>query len=407
MSTPIDFRRAVRSSAASDRSRQRSTSTRARSPLVPRPCTHLALSAEGATDELLSSYAFVKLVLQGSFYKPVPRGHIIGFHVFGGALLGGAPIFDRFFIGDMNLFLPPRALGMNFSTQPSRDLLGTSIAGHRYDNFAGRLLRVRRAVAAAQESAGLQRRRLHRARRLRNGQPRALSRSHALRLSAWPLDVTGDLGVRLDTDDRRVHAFVRERAGTDSVLTMPTRPSIAEGWSSSGRRRPAAAAGHGARGRGIAAGAQDRNRARGNLWRVGGFAGSVHRHPNARRLTSGFSSRVLIRVYLRRAGDPSPSPSGSSAPRSSTTSGTRNFACGSRAARARPLNRSGDADQAIAAATSLLRFPIADGGLLQPGQRYFLAVRGDLNPLSQELQAEVRHGCASPRERSAAWHRGR
>ena len=68
----------------------------------------------------------------------VDIGAVVG--VFGGALFGAAPLFDRFFVGDLNSFLPPRAMGLNFSTQPSRNLLGTSIAGHRYDKFAARVL---------------------------------------------------------------------------------------------------------------------------------------------------------------------------------------------------------------------------------------------------------------------------
>ena len=70
----------------------------------------------------------------------MPHGHALGFHFFAGAIAGDAPFFDRFFIGDLNLLLPRRALGINFSTQPSRNLLGTTIAHHRYDNYAGRVL---------------------------------------------------------------------------------------------------------------------------------------------------------------------------------------------------------------------------------------------------------------------------
>jgi hypothetical protein len=159
----------------------------------------VALSAEGATDQLLSSYAFIKLVLQGSFYRPAPRGHVIGLHLFGGALFGNAPIFDRFFIGDMNLLLPPRAMGLNFSTQPSRDLLGTSIAGHRYDAFAARVL--------VEYSVPLWRR--HRFAYNGNafialgafavGSEGAFRDRNRSGPGAWPLDLTGDLGVRIDT----------------------------------------------------------------------------------------------------------------------------------------------------------------------------------------------------------------
>lgn len=168
-------------------------------PLIPRAGTHLSLSVEAASDELLSSYEFVKLVLQGSVYRPAPRGHVVGVHLFGGALFGAAPLFDRFFVGDLNSFLPPRAMGLNFSTQPSRNLLGTAIAGHRYDKFAARVL--------VEYSVPLWRRH----RWIYNGDAFiavgafGMGSQGAFRdrtrtgLAAWPVDLTGDVGIRLDT----------------------------------------------------------------------------------------------------------------------------------------------------------------------------------------------------------------
>ncbi|MES1205164.1 MAG: hypothetical protein ABUS79_04430 [Pseudomonadota bacterium] len=169
-------------------------------PLVPRAGTHVALSAEGASDGLLSSYQFLKFVLQGSFYKAARRGHIVGLHLFGGAIFGSAPLFDRFFVADLNLFLPPRAMGMNFSTQPSRDLLGTSISGHRYDNFAGRILgeyavplwrRRNRLVYSGDAFVAVG--------AFVMGSSGAFRDATRSGLSSWPIDLTGDLGVRLDT----------------------------------------------------------------------------------------------------------------------------------------------------------------------------------------------------------------
>jgi hypothetical protein len=168
-------------------------------PLVPRAGNHVALSIEGATGNLLSNYDFLKLVLQGSFYRPTRRGHVFGLHLFGGALFGAAPFFDRFFVGDMNLLLPPRALGINFSTQPSYDVLGTSIAGHRYDDFAARVL-VEYAVPLwrrhgsfysgdafiAWGAFGM-------------GSKGAFRDPTRSGFAAWPVDMTGDLGVRMDT----------------------------------------------------------------------------------------------------------------------------------------------------------------------------------------------------------------
>lgn len=168
-------------------------------PLVPRAGTHVALSVEGASSDLLSNYGFLKLVLQASVYKPNRRGHIFGVHTFAGALFGEAPLFDRFFVGDMNLFLPPRAFGQNFSTQPSRDFLGTAIAGHRYDNFAGRVLveyavplwRRHRLIYSGDAFIALG--------AFGMGSKGAFRDPQRSGLAAWPIDITGDLGVRLDT----------------------------------------------------------------------------------------------------------------------------------------------------------------------------------------------------------------
>ena len=94
-------------------------------PVLPRSGMRLALSVEGGTSLLGSSYSYVKTVFNGSWYLKMPHGHALGFHLFGGAIEGDAPYFDRFFIGDLDLLLPRRALGINFSTQPAPSFLGT------------------------------------------------------------------------------------------------------------------------------------------------------------------------------------------------------------------------------------------------------------------------------------------
>ncbi len=109
------------------------------------------------------------------------------------------------------------------------------------------------------------------------------------------------------------------------------------------------------------------------------------------RLTSGFSTRVLIRVFLRREGDPKPVAVAFQRAEIVYDIWDEKFRV--RVTRGPDTDRTieaSSADEAIFAATALLHFPIAERNHLQTGQRYFLAVRGDLNPLSPELQAEVR-----------------
>jgi outer membrane protein insertion porin family len=109
-------------------------------PVLPRSGGRIVASVEGAHGALGSTYDFVKAVVQASVYTRMPHGHALGLHFLAGGLVGDAPYFDRFFVGDLNLLLPRRALGINFSTLASRNLLGTGIAGHRYDDFAARIL---------------------------------------------------------------------------------------------------------------------------------------------------------------------------------------------------------------------------------------------------------------------------
>ncbi|MGB8299346.1 MAG: BamA/TamA family outer membrane protein [Polyangia bacterium] len=168
-------------------------------PVLPRAGRHLVLSVEAATPACASQYTFVKVTAQGSLYFPLSIGHIFGVHGLLGGLVGDAPYFDRFFVGDLNLLLPPRAFGINFSTQPSRDFLGSNVADHRYGKLAGRLL-VEYAVPL-----------WHRHGLFYRGDafaafgifaltdPDDLGRHGASLGQRLPADLTADLGVRLDT----------------------------------------------------------------------------------------------------------------------------------------------------------------------------------------------------------------
>jgi len=161
-------------------------------PVLPRSGMRLALSGEVGTWLLGSSYSYVKTVFNGSVYLKMPHGHALGFHLFGGAIEGQAPYFDRFFIGDLDLLLPRRALGINFSTQPAPNFLGTSIAGQRYANYAGRLL-IEYAVPIWRHRGWVY-----------GGDAFVAVGVLAMAsdddtLTSPPIDLTGDLGLRLDT----------------------------------------------------------------------------------------------------------------------------------------------------------------------------------------------------------------
>jgi outer membrane protein insertion porin family len=168
-------------------------------PVLPARGRRLSMSIEASLPVLGSSYSYAKGIAQGSFYFPAWRDHVVAFHAFAGAILGEAPYFNRFFVGDLNFLLPPRALGLNFATQPSRNFLTNSVAGRRYESFAARTL--------VEYAVPLWRRRgfLYRGDAFLGFGAFALAGLDDLRardsrvVDAVPLDLTADLGVKLDT----------------------------------------------------------------------------------------------------------------------------------------------------------------------------------------------------------------
>ncbi len=94
-----------------------------------------AFEVELATEVIGSDYDFSKFTLAHDVYFPLGKGHAIKLGLFGGLILGNAPFFDQFFVGDFSAFIPSRVLEMNFShLQPS--LLDTTIKEMRYENLA-------------------------------------------------------------------------------------------------------------------------------------------------------------------------------------------------------------------------------------------------------------------------------
>ena len=115
------------------------------------------------------------------------------------------------------------------------------------------------------------------------------------------------------------------------------------------------------------------------------------------RLKSGFSTRVLVRAAVEDAGTGDAVSLAVWHAEILYDIWDEKFAVRT-AANTAPEQRAvvGTADEAIARATGLVDFPIAELAHLQPGARYVVAVRGDLNPISQDLLAEVRRWLVQP-----------
>ena len=108
-------------------------------PVTPNRGFLFEFSAELSSGIVGSSYDYLKLSTTYEHYIPLRWGHVLSPSVSGGVVVGEAPFFEKFFVGDFSDLLPSRALGLNFSTQPSRDIFGTSIDSKRYEEIAARV----------------------------------------------------------------------------------------------------------------------------------------------------------------------------------------------------------------------------------------------------------------------------
>jgi outer membrane protein assembly factor BamA len=109
-------------------------------PVLPQSGFRLLLDAQIATRLWGSDYNYMRLSAGFDHYTALPWHHVVALRVNGGVVVGDAPFFETFYIGDLDRLLPPRALGLDFSVKPAPNLLGfDAIADRRYGTIAGRI----------------------------------------------------------------------------------------------------------------------------------------------------------------------------------------------------------------------------------------------------------------------------
>jgi hypothetical protein len=115
------------------------------------------------------------------------------------------------------------------------------------------------------------------------------------------------------------------------------------------------------------------------------------------RLKSGFATRVLLRVALQEEG--SSEPIALAFQRTEIVYDIWDERFRLRVTRGAGPDVHLEArtpDEAIMRAAALWQFPVAEAARLRPGVPYVLTFRGDLNPISDELLADVRRWLAQP-----------
>jgi len=114
-------------------------------------------------------------------------------------------------------------------------------------------------------------------------------------------------------------------------------------------------------------------------------------------LSSGFATRVLIRAAIQEESSGEPIALG--VQRSEIVYDIWDERFDVRATRGLGAEQRvvvPTADEAIWRATVLVDFPLAEAKRLRPDGRYVVVVRGDLNPISEDLLVEVRRWLVQP-----------
>ncbi|HVZ35556.1 MAG TPA: BamA/TamA family outer membrane protein, partial [Polyangiaceae bacterium] len=149
-----------------------------------------------------SDYPYEKLDLRAHRWWGLAHGHVLGLELFAGAIAGDAPFFEQYYVGDLTDFLPGRLLGLNFDRRPSPNFLRTSIEQVRYADYALKLTgeyripiyRGHRSVYGIDFFASFGAFMLADQRELTRPAPEYRG------LARIPVDLTGNLGFRLDTN---------------------------------------------------------------------------------------------------------------------------------------------------------------------------------------------------------------
>jgi outer membrane protein assembly factor BamA len=170
-------------------------------PFLPTRGWHLLALAEASLTPLGSDYPYAKLVLRGSRWMPLPWEHVLRIEGIFGSVFGDAPLFEKFYVGDYTDLRPHRALDLAFDRRAAPNFFDTSIAEVRYGDYAARLTaeyripiyRGRKSVYGVDffGSSGFYA--VANARDLTQP-PRGYSG-----FSAVPIDLTFNLGLRIDT----------------------------------------------------------------------------------------------------------------------------------------------------------------------------------------------------------------
>jgi outer membrane protein insertion porin family len=108
-------------------------------PVLSTKGTYVLLVSDVSLTPFGSDYPYAKLQAHVSHWLETGWGHVLRLEAFAGVIMGRAPLFEKFYVGDFTDLLPNRALDLNFDRRAAPNFLNTDIAEIRYGDYAAKL----------------------------------------------------------------------------------------------------------------------------------------------------------------------------------------------------------------------------------------------------------------------------
>jgi outer membrane protein insertion porin family len=171
-------------------------------PFLPTRGWFVSVTAELGLLPLGLDYDYQRFDVSASRWWRLPwHDHVFRLELFGGAMAGHPPFFEQYYVGDFSDFLPARVLGVNFDRRPPKNFVGTEIVEVRYGKYAFKiageyripLFRGRRSIYGIDlfASAGVY--------GVAGDRDISDPPSSYSGLARIPIDLTGNVGFRMDT----------------------------------------------------------------------------------------------------------------------------------------------------------------------------------------------------------------
>ena len=136
---PIDFSILRGSSVLSTISATLQHDTRDK-PILTTRGWFASVTTEVSLSPFGSDYPYSRLDVLVSHWWTLPwHEHVLRLKLFGGAIAGRAPFFERYYVGDLSDFRAARVLGLNVERRPAPNLFHTDLSEIRYGDYAAKI----------------------------------------------------------------------------------------------------------------------------------------------------------------------------------------------------------------------------------------------------------------------------